>query len=225
MIMTSGMPFQYTGGSLPGHDDTATMMYHPPDATPPGTSYIHSGGMDAQYGPFAYSQPPPLGYSMVPMIVPVQRIAPRELPPFVHWKDKRKNREDGARDSAQGRPSLGDCKQQEEGNSVDLMDLSHRPPKHGSHTRRNTGDVCKFFIQHGSCAYGNTCKFQHPLDMAPLVHFNRFGLPRRPGSDVCKYFLKTGRCSYGHTCKFDHPEVVSYQYNQNSQHHYQPHRM
>ena len=218
-MMTGGMPLQYGGSTIPGNDPRM-MVDHTGDAIPLGAPYVAAPGIDVPYGGFLYSQPP--SYGMVPMMIHMPRIAPRELPPFVHWKDKKKPREDGARDGSahDATAPMSEeeaVEEEEEEEETDTNDSSQRVSKHGAHARRNTGEVCKFFIKHGSCAYGSMCKFKHPVDMAPLVHFNRFGLPRRPGSEVCKYFLKTGRCSYGHTCKFDHPEVVPYQYDPNVQ--------
>ena len=221
MIMTGGM--QYTAGMIPRHD--AGMVAYPNGETVLfGPPYPPGAGVDMQYGSLPYSQPPPpVGYGMVPMLVPMPRIAPRELPPFVHWKDKKKPREVGTRDGSSQDGSSNELapeeekEEEEEEGPKDSKESSHRARKHGAHARKNTGDVCKFFIKHGSCAYGTMCKFKHPVDMAPFVHFNGYGLPRRPGSEVCKFFLKTGRCSYGHTCKFDHPEVVPYQFDPNVQ--------
>ncbi len=208
---------------IPGLDRNG-MVYYNEDTVPSGSSYPPGSGLDMQYPGLSYSQPPPaVGYGIVPMMVQMPRIAPRELPPFVHWKDKKKPREDGDRGRISHDGSPGGHvpeNNNEQPTPGDSKELSHRASKHGAHARRNTGDVCQFFIKHGSCAYGNMCKFQHPVEMAPLVHFNRYGLPRRPGSEACKYFLKTGRCSYGHTCKFDHPDVVPYQFDPNVQQRY-----
>lgn len=184
-----------------------------------GNAYMPGTSQEMHFGAVPFSQPP-LGYSIVPMMVQMPRIAPRELPPFVHWKDKKKPRSlTTIEDASVGSGHCDDDEEEEEAKD------GRRDPKdsasgsrHAANARRHPGEVCKFFIKHGSCAYGTMCKFKHPVDMAPLVQYNSVGLPRRPGSHVCKFFVKTGRCSYGHTCKFDHPEVVTYQYNQHSQH-------
>ncbi|KAI7839733.1 hypothetical protein COHA_006537 [Chlorella ohadii] len=66
---------------------------------------------------------------------------------------------------------------------------------------------CAFFLKTGTCAYGDNCKFGHPLDKAPKVQFNSLGLPLRPGEPECAFYMRNYRCAFGHTCKFHHPEL------------------
>ena len=67
--------------------------------------------------------------------------------------------------------------------------------------KKAAGEPCAFFLRTGSCAYGNRCKFHHPMELAPHVEYNRLGLPLRPGEPDCHYYLKTFQCAFGHTCK------------------------
>lgn len=80
-----------------------------------------------------------------------------------------------------------------------------------SGSRRSRGNrerqPCAFFLKTGTCAYGDSCKFEHPFDKAPKVEFNSLGLPLRPGEPECSFYVKNYRCAFGHTCKFHHPEL------------------
>ena len=67
--------------------------------------------------------------------------------------------------------------------------------------------ACAFFLKTGTCAYGDKCKFSHPLDKVPIIHFNTLGLPLRPGEPDCAFYMKTLRCGFGASCKFNHPEA------------------
>lgn len=65
---------------------------------------------------------------------------------------------------------------------------------------------CRDFLRTGRCKYGESCKYNHPLNVESGGGLSDGGpLPSRPGEPVCHYFLKHGICKFGQTCKFDHP--------------------
>jgi len=70
---------------------------------------------------------------------------------------------------------------------------------------------CPFFLKNGMCAYGSSCKFNHPPQVKSIPYEpateNRSGpLPRRFAT-ACPFYLKTGICRYGMECRFDHPPL------------------
>ena len=65
---------------------------------------------------------------------------------------------------------------------------------------------CRDFLRTGRCKYGESCKYNHPLNVESGGGLADGGpLPLRPGEPVCHYFLKHGICKFGSACKFDHP--------------------
>lgn len=91
-----------------------------------------------------------------------------------------------------------------------LTGPSEVPRPRADEDRSDTKDTptsCAFFLKTGTCAYGDKCKFAHPLDKVPIIHFNTLGLPLRPGEPDCAFYMKTLRCGFGASCKFNHPEA------------------
>jgi len=66
---------------------------------------------------------------------------------------------------------------------------------------RPTEPTCQYYLKHGTCKFGQTCKFHHPH----LPRQNSEAFPQRPGEPDCIYYLRNGRCKYGVTCKYHHP--------------------
>ncbi|XP_042514108.1 zinc finger CCCH domain-containing protein 37 isoform X1 [Macadamia integrifolia] len=74
---------------------------------------------------------------------------------------------------------------------------------------------CAHYMLTGTCKFGDTCKFDHPLWVpeggipdwkeVPLIATSE-SLPERPGEPDCPYFLKTQKCKFGFRCKFNHPK-------------------
>ncbi|EOA40603.1 hypothetical protein CARUB_v10009335mg [Capsella rubella] len=67
---------------------------------------------------------------------------------------------------------------------------------------------CRFFMNTGTCKYGDDCKYNHPrVRMSPPLPslINPFVLPARPGQPACGNFRSYGFCKFGPNCKFDHP--------------------
>ncbi len=79
--------------------------------------------------------------------------------------------------------------------------------------RPHTQD-CPFYVQHGRCAFGSTCRFNHPLDNTQMANslatttLNSHNYPLRPGQATCAFYMRNAKCKFGVTCKFDHPEEV-----------------
>jgi len=94
--------------------------------------------------------------------------------------------------------------------------------------------ACQYYMKHGTCKFGQTCKFNHPPQSqlagstlngnsglagpggrkndSPQMLWNTAGgdsgvqsLPQRPDEPNCIFFLKNGRCKYGSTCRYHHP--------------------
>ncbi|KAJ0262006.1 Zinc finger CCCH domain-containing protein 26 [Hirschfeldia incana] len=64
---------------------------------------------------------------------------------------------------------------------------------------------CRFFMNTGTCKYGDDCKYSHPNLPHPIVV-----LPARPGQPACGTFKAYGFCKYGPNCKYDHPPVSTH---------------
>merc|ERR1740130_616226 len=63
---------------------------------------------------------------------------------------------------------------------------------------------CGFFVRTGNCKYGHTCKYNHPAPSNDDL-VKQSEHPSRPGEEPCKFFMRTGNCTYGASCRFDHP--------------------
>jgi hypothetical protein len=98
---------------------------------------------------------------------------------------------------------------------------------------RPNESVCQYYMKHGTCKFGQACKFHHPPQSqlpssaingntvlmgvgrkndTPQMLWNSSGgdsnmqlLPQRPDEPNCIFFLKNGRCKYGSTCRYHHP--------------------
>ncbi|KAG2332767.1 hypothetical protein Bca52824_003947 [Brassica carinata] len=68
---------------------------------------------------------------------------------------------------------------------------------------------CRFFMNTGTCKYGDDCKYSHPkeriLQSQPNLSHTIVVLPARPGQPECGNFKTYGFCKYGQNCKYDHP--------------------
>lgn len=64
--------------------------------------------------------------------------------------------------------------------------------------------VCDFYARTGHCKFAQSCRFDHPPELA--VKLSRLGLPLRHAEPICPYYAKTAACKYGPSCKFNHPE-------------------
>ncbi|KAG2241834.1 hypothetical protein Bca52824_096323 [Brassica carinata] len=78
---------------------------------------------------------------------------------------------------------------------------------------RPDAEDCSFYMRTGSCKYGSSCKFNHPLlPTNLLLHIDRERVRERereedeenPRLMECKYYFRTGGCKYGETCRFSH---------------------
>ncbi|KAJ0231307.1 Zinc finger CCCH domain-containing protein 67 [Hirschfeldia incana] len=75
---------------------------------------------------------------------------------------------------------------------------------------RPDAEDCSFYIRTGSCKYGSSCKFNHPLRRNPQIGREKVREREReedmenPRLLECKYYFRTGGCKYGETCRFSH---------------------
>ena len=81
----------------------------------------------------------------------------------------------------------------------DIVDCSRLPS-----TARNTlykTELCKHFMEYGTCRYGPKCQFAHG------EHELR-GVLRHPKyrTTHCKAYSSTGKCQYGSRCRFIHED-------------------
>ncbi|KAJ0245059.1 Zinc finger CCCH domain-containing protein 3 [Hirschfeldia incana] len=66
---------------------------------------------------------------------------------------------------------------------------------------------CRFFMNTGTCKYGDHCKYTHHgvrVSPPPPNFINPFVLPVRPGQPACGSFKTYGFCKLGPNCNFDH---------------------
>lgn len=63
--------------------------------------------------------------------------------------------------------------------------------------------VCEFYAKTGHCRFGETCRYDHPMEYS--VRLNPDGLPLRPGEPTCTYYARHGVCKYGPSCRYSHP--------------------
>jgi butyrate response factor 1 len=63
-------------------------------------------------------------------------------------------------------------------------------------------EMCRSFMETGSCRYGNKCQFAHGAhELRPVMRHPKYK------TEVCKKFANTGNCPYGNRCRFIHPGV------------------
>ncbi|CAN8251799.1 unnamed protein product [Cochlearia groenlandica] len=79
---------------------------------------------------------------------------------------------------------------------------------------RDDAEDCSFYMRTGSCKYGSSCKFNHPLPRKLQIGREKV---REREEDVdnlrlmeCKYYFRTGGCKYGDSCKFSHTKEQTY---------------
>ncbi|CAF1707482.1 hypothetical protein HID58_055041 [Brassica napus] len=75
---------------------------------------------------------------------------------------------------------------------------------------RPDAEDCSFYIRTGSCKYGSSCKFNHPVRRKLQIGREKVKEKEReenvenPRLMECKYYFRTGGCKYGETCRFSH---------------------
>jgi len=60
-------------------------------------------------------------------------------------------------------------------------------------------ELCRTFLEKGSCRYGTKCQFAHGIDELRTVQRH----PRYK-TEICKSYHSMGTCKYGHRCRFIH---------------------
>jgi len=68
---------------------------------------------------------------------------------------------------------------------------------------------CAFYMKTGTCAYGPSCKFDHPDEATSNKELNSAGYPLHAGQPQCSFFMRTGTCKFGALCRFSHPEGIA----------------
>ncbi|CAE6075498.1 unnamed protein product [Arabidopsis arenosa] len=74
---------------------------------------------------------------------------------------------------------------------------------------RPGAEDCSFYMRTGSCKFGSSCKFNHPLARKiQIARDNKLREKEEDGGKLglidCKYYFRTGGCKYGETCRFNH---------------------
>eukprot|EP00028_Trichosphaerium_sp_Am-I-7-wt_P014574 CAMPEP_0168509392 /NCGR_PEP_ID=MMETSP0405-20121227/744_1 /TAXON_ID=498012 /ORGANISM="Trichosphaerium sp, Strain Am-I-7 wt" /LENGTH=267 /DNA_ID=CAMNT_0008526833 /DNA_START=46 /DNA_END=850 /DNA_ORIENTATION=+ len=68
----------------------------------------------------------------------------------------------------------------------------------GQQSRYKT-ELCRSWVETGSCRYGNKCQFAHGGDeLRPLLRHPKYK------TEICKTFHTLGTCPYGTRCRFIH---------------------
>ncbi|EOA24042.1 hypothetical protein CARUB_v10017261mg [Capsella rubella] len=79
---------------------------------------------------------------------------------------------------------------------------------------RPGAEDCSFYMRTGSCKFGSSCKFNHPLSRKiQIARDNKVREKEEDGDKLrlidCKYYFRTGGCKYGESCRFNHTKSKS----------------
>ncbi|KAF8100091.1 hypothetical protein N665_0231s0030 [Sinapis alba] len=80
---------------------------------------------------------------------------------------------------------------------------------------RPGAEDCAFYMRTGTCKFGSTCKFNHPLPNPRKFQIARESKVREKEEEDadkmmdCKYYFRTGGCKYGVACRFNHSKPKS----------------
>jgi serine/threonine-protein kinase/endoribonuclease IRE1 len=66
-------------------------------------------------------------------------------------------------------------------------------------------ELCQFFVQTGTCRFGEHCFKHHPVEYN--VPLNLWGYPIREEKQECPFYMQTGSCKFGTACKYHHPNL------------------
>ncbi|XP_010519530.1 PREDICTED: zinc finger CCCH domain-containing protein 43-like [Tarenaya hassleriana] len=104
----------------------------------------------------------------------------------------------------------GDCEEEgggngDEGWSEDENEIERR---RAMYPVRPEAEDCAFYMRTGSCKYGSSCKFNHPV--RTKIQASRDNAKEKDDDTEklrqieCKYYFRTGGCKYGESCRFSH---------------------
>ncbi|XP_071733866.1 zinc finger CCCH domain-containing protein 8-like isoform X2 [Rutidosis leptorrhynchoides] len=80
------------------------------------------------------------------------------------------------------------------------------------HPIRPHAEDCSYFVRTGTCKFGPTCKFNHPVSIKTVVDGGNnkgkgVGSTSKGLSQIPCKFYQTGYCKNGESCKFNHCEL------------------
>eukprot|EP00897_Mesotaenium_endlicherianum_P008301 jgi/Mesen1/749/ME000110S_11017 len=99
--------------------------------------------------------------------------------------------------------------QQQMQQQQDMMAAAaNQGPPLGAYPERPGEPDCSYFLKTGQCAFGFSCRYNHPPDgqQAAPQGASWTEYPERSGQPDCQYYLKTGSCKFGATCTYHHPK-------------------
>ncbi|XP_018807494.1 zinc finger CCCH domain-containing protein 43-like isoform X2 [Juglans regia] len=73
---------------------------------------------------------------------------------------------------------------------------------------RPEAEDCAFYLKTGTCKFGSTCRFNHPVRRKNQAVKEKVKEKEEPterlGQTACKYYMRSGGCKYGDACKYSH---------------------
>uniref|UniRef100_A0A1J3H922 Zinc finger CCCH domain-containing protein 26 n=1 Tax=Noccaea caerulescens TaxID=107243 RepID=A0A1J3H922_NOCCA len=172
----------------------------------PSVGYPYACGLSMMsLPPATYGvMPPPATYGEAMPRSQVQVPQPQAYMPFVVAPSQGLLPPQGWATYMSAANPIYNVKSQPESSSSASVPVAVTSHHHQSFSERAE---CRFFMNTGTCKYGDDCKYSHPkermLQSQPNL-LNPIVLPSRPGQPACGNFKAYGFCKYGANCKFDH---------------------
>ena len=78
--------------------------------------------------------------------------------------------------------------------------LEEGPNTNGTiNTQLYKTELCRSFVETGTCRYGSRCQFAHgERELRPVIRHPRYK------TEICQSYSQTGTCKYGSRCRFIH---------------------